>query len=367
MQCPASVRLTMGIADKSNSAAQRGTYIHKMGEDMLNGKGYGVGGTVTDDSGLTTHIDAEMMNEANAYVGYVNDIIDSEQGNVELIVEADIDIFPEYDLGGHADAVILTDNTLHVIDLKTGRIPVSAENNSQLMLYAYGLYTEYSFDYEFEKVILHIVQSNCNSGNNTNSHKLSLDELLEFSDHAMEKAKLALQEDSTCSPSTDACEWCGYNGKCKALLAYTNELLGDFKNLDADEVPIADVIDLVKNEKLITGLISAYKKRMQETLEAGEEIPGYKLVEQRKNKTWVDEINAYEKLKTWMKVDDFTTRKIATPTQVIKLLGNGISTRKKNVLDSLWTVPSGTVVMAPESDKRPAVKPIEDEFEDLGE
>jgi hypothetical protein len=59
-------------------------------------------------------------------------------------------------LGGTADAVVINGDDIHVIDLKSGRTPVKAEGNKQMLTYALGALTKHGFN--FKTVSLHIYQ-----------------------------------------------------------------------------------------------------------------------------------------------------------------------------------------------------------------
>ncbi|MGG3851417.1 DUF2800 domain-containing protein, partial [Brevibacillus agri] len=60
---------------------------------------------------------------------------------------------------GTSDCIIIGGKQLHVIDYKNGQgVPVPAENNPQMMLYALGALQAYSMLYEIETVHMAIVQ-----------------------------------------------------------------------------------------------------------------------------------------------------------------------------------------------------------------
>lgn len=375
-QCAGSVRLTMGTKDTTNSMAQRGTYIHLMGEALLTNDPkviIGVGTTITDNyNKCTTYQDANMVNEARAYSEYVKSLMVNGDEDT-LIVESKVEIFPDIDLAGSVDACVISGSTLNVCDLKTGRTPVSAENNSQLLLYAIGLLEDWSVFYEIDTIKLHIIQHN-DMVKNTNSWECSVSDLIDFKDWIYERAIAALQEDSECSPSPKACEWCAHANKCKALLNLTMETLtGDFENLDEinpEIVTIDEVVKVLEYKKMITKLISAYENRVLDTLLSGKKVEGYKLVKSDTRKSWVNETEAYEKLKSWMKKDEFDNFlnvKLITPTQAIKTLGKDLSVRKQNIFDTLWENKEGAITFAPVSSKAPEYILPSDEFDDLTE
>ena len=69
---------------------------------------------------------------------------------------------------------------------------------------------------------------------------------------------------------------------------------------------------------MIIDLLNAYEERALFELESGNEVKGFKMVEKRVNKSWVDANAAYDKLTDLFKLDEITTSKLMTPTQVAK-------------------------------------------------
>ena len=79
--------------------------------------------------------------------------------DAQLLIETRLD-FSEYvpEAFGTADAIIIADGCMEVIDFKYGKgVRVSAEHNPQMMIYALGAYDKFSFDYRIERVRMTIV------------------------------------------------------------------------------------------------------------------------------------------------------------------------------------------------------------------
>lgn len=380
LKCPGSVRLTADINRESGSAAQRGTNIHQIGENLLIGKTIEIGQDVVVPGwhdNLDTEFVAEkdMVEEGKNYYDYVMKIANRDIDS-ELIVEMKVDLTDiAPDTFGHADAVVVENNTLHIVDLKTGAGLVSAKENSQLMIYAYGAFQELELYHDIEKVNLHIVQDNARTGGDkSNDWILTVDELITWiEDEVKPKAIEALKDDSECVPGETQCQWCDAASFCTALHKQAEETIGDIfddvtepkqvKDLE-QTVKIETAMEFLKNAKLITLLIEAYEGRISRALLGGGQVPGYKLVKGVKHRKWTDEEEAYNKLKGWCQIDEVAPRKLVTPNQAEKILGS-MSTQKKNKFNDLWVRPEGELMCVPESDKRPAEKPVTDDFEDL--
>ena len=108
----------------------------------------------------------EMQGYTDTYLDYVKSLSLGFENTPSAMVEKHIDLdmyipsLPEEDpAGGTADCILIGGGVLHIIDFKYGKgVPVSAEGNPQLSLYALGAYEAYKILYPIERIELHIVQ-----------------------------------------------------------------------------------------------------------------------------------------------------------------------------------------------------------------
>ena len=114
---------------------------------------------------------------------------------------------------------------------------------------------------------------------------------------------------------------------------------------------------ILDNKKLIESFLNAVENKTFERLLKGEKIPGYKIVEGRSNRKWIDDAEA----KLIEKLGDEAFEK--------SLIGITAAEKKlnKKEVNDLTYKPSGKLTMAPESDKRPAVTSIIDDFLNLND
>ena len=90
---------------------------------------------------------------------------------------------------GTADCILLQGDLIHVINLKYGKgVPVSAERNPQMMLYALGAYEAYKILYPIKRIKMTIAQPRLD---NFSEWECSLSELLEFGKYVKDRAVLA--------------------------------------------------------------------------------------------------------------------------------------------------------------------------------
>ncbi|SHF23788.1 Protein of unknown function [Seinonella peptonophila] len=102
----------------------------------------------------------EGPTEMMKYVGtYVKEVLEKRG---EIYIERRLDYSPWVPGGfGTSDAVILTDSTIEIMDLKYEKGSVSAMNNPQLRLY--GLGAVHKFGRDFKKIRMTIVQPRLNN------------------------------------------------------------------------------------------------------------------------------------------------------------------------------------------------------------
>jgi len=123
--CPGSLLAEEGLPNSTSEAAQRGTDIHEIAEQILRQQ-------------PVTGIDAEMLAIAQKYVTTaMEQTAHAKKHYIELDVTEALKTIHE-SLGGTADLIAIGGGVMTVCDLKTGRIEVSPENNLQLMTYALG-------------------------------------------------------------------------------------------------------------------------------------------------------------------------------------------------------------------------------------
>jgi hypothetical protein len=356
LTCTASVQASEAYENKGNSASEWGTNVHYVGEQLLKNVDVKVG-DVLQENGNTFTVDKEMLDVAEEYADYCRGLLNKTS---EMLVEKTFDL-GEVSVGqfGTSDCTIIDGNTLHIVDLKTGHNIVSAENNTQLMLYAIGAVDYLQDTHDIEEIVLHIVQTRAG---HVSSWSLDIDALMLFKVHAMNVAERIIEGDVEFNPNEKACKWCPHQVNCEALSSHVEKVVvGAFDTIEdidgqADKVPMSHIKKILDNEELIINFIKAIKDVALEKLQYGEEIEGYKLVRSRKHKAWINNSEAEVELGKLLG-DEAFKKSLITPTQAMKIA------KKKGVdIDDLWSVPEGDIILAPLSDKRETVGSICEQF-----
>jgi len=356
LQCTKSVEMESAYGNGTNSAAEWGTNVHHIGELLLKGENIVIGDTLQERGGESFIVDDEMLTCALDYANYVRGFIDDKS---TVLIEETFDLsFIAPDTFGTSDATVVNDTTLHVMDLKTGRNLVYAENNTQLMLYALGALHKVESEHYIDEVVLHIVQSRVG---HVDTWTTDVDALLGFEKFAKEQANSIISGNTSYKPTAKGCMWCKHKAHCDALRTYTENIIkGDFDNLEDLDANVANnthIKQILDNKDLIIGFINAVEEVALEKLQQGEDIDGYKIVESRTNRRWdkenEDKIEKY--LVRKLKTSGAYKQTLIAPTQAIKKLDE---TGKKYV-EKLIVKPKGKPTIVPITDKRQSVSVAE--------
>ena len=354
LNCPGSVRLEEKFADEGSSYAAEGTAAHALAELKL----LEATGRITKKEFMQRaaelDTDAEMDEYTEGYKDYVLErfaAVSGECPDAKLSVEERLEL-SEYvpDGFGTGDAVIVGFHVLEIIDLKYGKgVPVSAQDNTQLMLYALGALTRYDWLYDVRKVRMHIYQPRID---NVDMSEKDVEELYMWGSWVKQRAKLALKKNAECVAG-DYCD----SGFCKArpvCRAYAEEKAKlaylDFKPpAELSDEEIAEVIGRADELAKWAKLVSDYA--LDRAVNHGAKYAGFKLVEGRSCRTYTDEAAVAERLESaGCSEDDIITKKLKGITEMEKLLGRK---RFAELLDGLVIKPAGKPVLVPDSDKRP--------------
>lgn len=356
--CTPSARLEEQFPDTSSGAAAEGTLAHELAEAKVRNYFYPADFSKRK---LTSFIKKqkekelwqdEMMGYTDEYLDYIKSIALAFIAVPYVAIEKQVD-FSAYVTGGFgtADCILIGGGTIHVIDFKYGKgVPVSAEGNPQLALYALGAYEAYKLLYPIERIKLSVVQPRID---NNSEWETSLTELLAFGEYAKKKATLAWDGKGDFKPDTDICKFCRAKAQCRARSDHNVK-----QAFDTGELP--PLITAEEAGKRLEALedVAKYQKDLQEwalsECLAGKVVPGWKAIEGRGSRDWTDQEKAFERLVKSGVTEEamLWEKKPLTLAQVEKLVG------RKDFTDSVGDMVvknPGKPALVKESDKRPAI------------
>ena len=360
LECPPSVMLTADLPDTAGEAAAEGTLAHSIVEERLDS--IIEKGIWPKKSSAKLRMDERyrpvMEEHADTIVGYVMDIVDSLPDAL-LMSEQRLDYSRWVPDGfGPGDALVIADGVIHVIDYKYGKgVPVFAEDNPQLRLYALGAYEAYDALYGIETVVTHIVQPRLDS---ITSETLSAADLLRWADeYVAPRAKLAANGEGEMHPG-EWCRFCKVKATCRARAEQQLALARyEFQSpllLTPEE--IGDILGRV--DELSKWAKSVKDYALQTAVNNGEHFPGWKLVRGRANRKLVDDGD----------VADILLKAGCEAREIFALKGltdlEEIVGKKKlaELLGDRIYKPDGRPTLAPATDKRPELGSAAMDFAD---
>lgn len=356
LECtPSAVWESMEPEEPASEAAEEGTLAHSIAEFKLTNAFAGKKGK-TPKKLRDNPLYAPVMEEhTNTYVDTIMEIRSGMPADTVAYVEQQLDLREWVPDGfGTSDCVMIGDGVMHVCDLKYGKgVPVSAEDNPQLKLYALGCYAEFSALYDINDVVVHIIQPRLDS---ITESRMSTAELLLWGETVVKpRAQLAAAGEGTYNPSDDTCRWCRCKNKCRAYQEHVMEVAKLRFNPEGEErkpnelsmEEIGQLLDSV--EELKRWATGVTEWALEQATNRGVKIPGWKLVEGRS----VRKITGEDEVVTILDDAGYTTDKtckLRGLTELESLIGKK---ELATLLGDHIIKPRGKPVLAHEDDKRP--------------
>lgn len=357
LNCTPSARLEEQLPDRESEYAKEGRLAHAIGELKLRKHFTPMGPKKYADEMRKLQADplynSEMQGYTDDYLDYVQQVVHSFPSTPYVVIEKKLDfshIAPEG--FGTGDCLILGGNILNVVDLKYGEgVPVSAENNSQMMLYALGALRAYSLLYAINTVRMAIVQPRLGS---PSEWSITAQDLRAWGESIKPRAQLAFAgEGEFCAGSwCDDC-FCRAGALCRAR-ANTMTALEAFGGNLPPLISDAEVGEILTQAQTLKAWVSDLEEYALSALLQGVEIPGWKAVEGRSNRKFTN-VDVAFKVLTEAGYDEaiLYERKPITLTAVETLL------KKKQfneMLGSYVIKPPGKPTLATETDNREALR-----------
>lgn len=360
LKCTPSARLEEQFPDTTSEAAAEGTLAHELAE--LKVRNYFRPDDISKRK-LTFAIKKlkenelwqdEMLTYTDAYLDYIRDIAVRLPSLPSVEIEKQLDLSAYVPDGfGTADFVMIQGEELYIVDFKYGKgVPVSAEENPQMMLYALGAYRAYCFLYPIRNIHLAIVQPRLDS---ISEWECTLGDLLRFGQYVSERAALAIKGEGEFCPGEKQCRFCRARHQCRARA--DRNVKTAFSESAGKLPPLISAEEAGKYLELGEDLEKWMKDLKDWALSeclAGGTVPGWKAVEGRGTRDWTDMDAAFSKLTKSGLTEQamLYEKKPLTLAQVEKLVG------KKDFQDAVgeYVVKNpGKPTLVKESDKREAI------------
>lgn len=260
---------------------------------------------------------------------------------------------------GTADVLIVTEDTVWVIDLKFGAgVPVSAIENPQLRLYGMGALNMFP-NTKYIKTTIN--QPRLLS---RDTEELTKKELIKWAfEYVKPRAEEAIKGEGVLRASEDACRFCKLRGKCKeradtqlAIAQREFEIIDQRANL-VQNLSAEQLGNILEIAPMFIDWFKDVQSFALGQLMQGVKIPGYKLVEGRSNRIITDET----KVKEILLEVGLTEDEIMKPREMLGISKLEALVGKKLFADlckDYLIKPMGKLTLAPESDRRPEVNTL---------
>lgn len=357
LHCPPSARLNEKATDFASEYAREGSEAHALCEFRLK---LALGMEAEDPIPDLSLYSQEMEDAAEQYVDRILEALEAVRKTTPdsaVLIEQRLD-FSDYVPGGFgtADCVILADKTLHLFDMKYGTgILIAAVENPQLMLYALGCLQLFDGIYDFNEVRMTIIQPR---RDNYSSFTMKKDALYQWANETVRPIAALAFDGKGDFMAGDWCRFC----KVKATCAKRAEVNLELAKLEFAKPPLlsdTEIEEILGQLDELTAWANDIKDYALAAAKFGKKWHGFKLVEGRSNRKYLDDVKVAQAVEE-AGFDPYE-KKLLGITAMTSLLG-----RKQfsEILGDLIIKPQGKPTLVPDSDKRPEMTTILDEFKE---
>ena len=391
--CPGAVELAERIVlpNQPSSYAIEGTMAHKLAEQTLRGdieipedglEELTQGDPVANDFLLSVeyYVDYVMERVRELRAEYRRKKVKDEP-TVAVEQRVGLNSLLDRDPSGHTlinmvsmygtvDCVIRADKgtwglPLDIIDYKHGAgVPVEIcddsgfSPNPQLMYYLLGVladdfripadygFTEAYLKKRYSRYTIHIVQPRVPGKGG--SYEVTVDQILQFYQELVDKSALALNQhlaqdiDELSLNTGEWCRWCRVKDYCpKFLMTQIQESMEDFMQFDmmetgetgknVDDLDNGQLSDILTKAERVERMIRLVRNHAEAKLYAGDNIPGFGLVDKRATKKWSDEKLVLGIMKR-LNIDPFKFLNLPSPSALLKVLPKTVSTELNDLV-----------------------------------
>ncbi len=369
LNCTLAPRLEATIPGTTSEYAEEGTLAHSVCEvtaklRFKKIKKTSYNSTIKDLKKRELWSD-EMLSTAEIYTEHLFEKAMNFKHEPYVAFEIRVDLSDYIPEGfGYCDCTMFGDDTLIITDYKHGKgVPVKAEKNPQMMLYALGALKLYRPLYgdAIKNIAMYIDQPRLNS---YEGWSCTTKELLAWGDSIKpiaQKAYMGFGE----YKAGEWCRFCRANGACKAQAQQRISAVEDFVKVNEQPGLLTpeELSFVLKRGKELASWYKAVEEYALEILLKGESIPDYKVVEGRSLRAWSDQDKAFDALMEAgydrAVLYDYVPKSLA---QLEKTIG---AAKFAELVGDFVTKPQGKPALAEESDSRKAFNSAASDFANL--
>lgn len=346
--CPASIRMSQGLPDITDPAAELGTAAHALGEFVQS-----LGVNILDCLDLEFNnikVDYKMIDDVSIYTGHMAE--KSILYGVKPILEQRVTMtsMGRDDIFGTSDCnfIVLNHGVLDIIDYKNGYVLVEADNNPQTAGYGVATLDTFNLWDKIHTIKTTIVQPNVFHCDGPIRQAIyTIDGMRAWQDKY--RRSIALTEDRTQKPKAgEHCLYCKAQANCRARTEYVMELA--YTNVPFDELSIGELEIIYRNIKSVEKFHEKVEQRVLNLAMKGRKFNDYKVVASygrrycNDEKALVNEAieNDYEK-------DELFNTKLKARTVLEKIL-------PLSMINKYFVSPKPGKKLVPMHDNSPAIR-----------
>lgn len=334
LNCTPSARLAEAAGSKTSEYAEEGTTAHELAEYALKSWIYGTFYPECDELPVPQEIASnkyyseEMRDAVGEYVNFVVDEFYEMGkgplgGSVATYLEEKLDI-SKFAPGsfGSADVSLVSEQIVHIIDLKYGKGVKVPVESPQFKMYALGVLTKFGGP-KVKRVRMSVAQPRLN---HYDTIEMGVSDLLEWAEEVL-KPKSKLAYDGKGEQVVGSwCQFCPVKATCRAQ---RNEIIKDFED-HPDTLLMTDeeIVDMLgKIDRYKSWLESINQYAYSEAVK-GKKWEGYKLVEGRTARKIVEPDKVRNILLKEYLEDEVLNISLKGITDLEKLVGKKVFTAK---------------------------------------
>lgn len=363
IHCPASIKLSEGVPAATSQYAEAGRLAHSIAELkarkrflVLNKRTYNAQLKKLQEDPLYL---PEMDGYTDLYVETLEQHAMAFHSAPFLALETSVPVGlftqetkeDETPATGTADCIQIAEGVLWVTDYKNGAgVPVDAEQNPQMMLYALGALAMYTLVYgdSIQTIRMTIVQPALHS---VSDWEISRAELKDWGREVLTPAAMQADSEDPGDPCPgDWCRFCPIKNQCRERANKVLAVEAFGKKLP----PLLSDAEVGQALQQAEGLVAWYNDLKDYALQScldGKPIAGFKAVEGRSSRGWDDMDTAFADLQQHGVAEALLwERKPVTVAGLEKAIGKKTFAE---VAAGHVTVSPGKPTLVPESDKRP--------------
>lgn len=367
INCTPSALLAEAAGSKPSVYAEEGTLAHEIAEYALTKYLEGKYDPIIDDELpiKDEHLknplfSIDMANYIREYCEFVigeGYEMQKQDGASKMYLERRVDITDfAPDSFGSVDVTLVSDKTIHIIDLKYGAgVRVSADMNEQMLMYALGTLKalgvlKAAVSDRITKIKMTIAQVRLD---HYDTFEMSKSDLLDWAEKVLKPAgKAAIQGEGKQVIGS----WCGFCPVKAQCRAQRDAILADFEEkpeplLLSDE----EIVDLIGKIDTYKSWIESVNKYVYDRAIQGHKWGGYKLVAGRSSRVIKDEAKIRQALLNEFLEDEVLNIKLKGIGDLEKLVGKKVfSARFGDAIESRPGAPK----LVPESAKGEEYSPL---------